>query len=159
MSSPKRRIASIVAVILLLALCLALLIPYVTQMQHAGTQAGSQDPAAIAARIRPVAELAVEDANTHKQYLSGEEVYTRSCVACHGTGIADAPKVGDAAAWKARIGAGYDTLLFHAINGIGIMPAKGGNPDLDDVEVARAVVLMANQSGARFGEPVIPSAP
>ena len=39
------------------------------------------------------------------------------------------------------------------------MPAKGGNPDLDDVEVARAVVFMANQSGAKFKEPEVPAAP
>ena len=53
----------------------------------------------------------------------------------------------------------YDTLLKHAIEGIRAMPAKGGNPDLDDVEVARTVVYIANKSGAKFKEPDVPAAP
>ena len=48
---------------------------------------------------------------------------------------------------------GYDTLVSHAVKGIRAMPAKGGNPDLDEVEVARAVVHMANAGGASFKEP------
>jgi hypothetical protein len=67
--------------------------------------------------------------------------------------------VGDAGSWSARIAQGYDTVLKHAIEGLRAMPAKGGNPDLDDVEVARAVVFMANQSGAKFKEPDVPAAP
>jgi cytochrome c5 len=67
--------------------------------------------------------------------------------------------VGDASAWAARIGQGYDTLVKHAVEGIRAMPAKGGNPDLDEVEVARAVVVMANQSGGKFKEPEVKAAP
>jgi hypothetical protein len=48
-------------------------------------------------------------------------------------------------------------VLKHAIEGLRAMPAKGGNPDLDDVEVARAVVYMANKSGASFKEPAVPA--
>jgi cytochrome c5 len=61
--------------------------------------------------------------------------------------------MGDGGAWSKRIGQGYDTLVSHAIKGIRGMPAKGGNPDLDDLEVARAVVHMANASGGKFKEP------
>ena len=71
----------------------------------------------------------------------------------HGIGAAGAPKFGDAGAWGARIKQGYDTLVSHAVKGIRAMPAKGGNPDLDDVEVARAVTHMANAAGASFKEP------
>jgi hypothetical protein len=46
----------------------------------------------------------------------------------------------------------------HAIEGLKAMPAKGGNPDLDDVEVARAVVFMANKSGGKFKEPEVKQA-
>jgi cytochrome c5 len=66
--------------------------------------------------------------------------------------------MGDNGAWGARIAQGYDTLLQHAVQGIRAMPAKGGNPDLDDIEVARAVVYMTNQSGAKFKEPEAPAA-
>jgi hypothetical protein len=48
--------------------------------------------------------------------------------------------------------------LKHAIEGIRAMPAKGGNPDLDNVEVARAVVHMANASGGKFKEPEVKAA-
>ena len=56
-------------------------------------------------------------------------------------------------AWSARIGQGYDTLVSRALKGFKGMPAKGGNPDLDDVEVARAVVHMANAAGGKFKAP------
>jgi cytochrome c5 len=100
----------------------------------------------------------LKDANAPKVLQNGQAVYTAVCVACHGTGAAGAPKVGDAGAWTARIAQGYDTLVQHAVQGIRAMPAKGGNPDLDDVEVARAVVYMANQGGAKFKEPEAPAA-
>jgi len=76
---------------------------------------------------------------------------------CHATGVNAAPKHGDAAAWKERIAQGYDTLVKHALEGLRLMPAKGGHPDLQDIEVARAVVVMANSAGARFDEPPAPA--
>src|SRR5690606_8354570 len=89
----------------------------------------------------------------------GEQVYKATCAACHDSGAAGAPKTGDAGGWSARLAQGYDTVLKHAIEGLRAMPAKGGNPDLDDVEVARAVVYMANKSGGKFKEPAAPAAP
>jgi cytochrome c5 len=60
------------------------------------------------------------------------------------------PKIGDKSAWEPRIAQGYETLIKHAIEGIRMMPARGGNPDLTDGEVASAVAYMANQAGAKF---------
>jgi cytochrome c5 len=93
------------------------------------------------------------DASAPRALKAGAEVYNAACVACHGSGAAGAPKFGDTGAWGARIKQGYDTLVSHAIKGIRAMPAKGGNLDLDDVEVARAVIHMANAAGASFKEP------
>jgi cytochrome c5 len=104
------------------------------------------------------AGFAFKDANAPKVLQNGQAVYTAVCAACHATGAAGAPKVGDAGQWAPRIGQGYATLVDHAVNGIRAMPAKGGNPDLDNVEVARAVVYMSNQSGAKFKEPEAPAA-
>lgn len=157
--TPKQLIAAIVAGFLVPIICIVLLVQYVTHAPQTGAGSSAQEAKATEARISPVATLEFRDPNAPKEYLTGEAVYKNSCIACHGAGIAGAPKVGDAAAWKARIGAGYSTLLSHALNGLGAMPAKGGSADLEDVEVARAVVLMANQSGAQFKEPALPEAP
>ncbi|MGD9000111.1 MAG: c-type cytochrome [Granulosicoccaceae bacterium] len=80
----------------------------------------------------------------------GKKVYDSICVACHAAGVAGAPKVGDKAAWAARIEQGVDTLYAHSINGFqgksGVMPPKGGNMSLSDDEVKAAVDHMVAQS-------------
>ena len=82
--------------------------------------------------------------------LSGEEVFSMACIACHGTGVAGAPKLGDAAAWAPRIAKGAETLHKHALQGFqgqaGIMPAKGGRVDLSDQSIINAVDHMIANS-------------
>jgi len=157
--TPKQLILVVAGFFLVIVLGIILLVTFVTNKPLAGAGAG-QTAEAVTARIRPVAEdgFVLKDANAPKVLKDGQAVYSSTCVACHGAGVAGAPKVGDAGAWGARIAQGYDTLLKHAIEGLRAMPAKGGNPDLDDVEVARAVVYMSNQSGAKFKEPEAPAA-
>lgn len=81
---------------------------------------------------------------------SGEDTYKAACFACHGTGAAGAPKVGDKAAWKDRIAQGSDKLNTNAIKGFqgkkGFMPAKGGRADLSDDAVKAAVDYMVKNS-------------
>jgi cytochrome c5 len=76
----------------------------------------------------------------------GKQVYDAGCVACHGAGIAGAPRVGDSDAWTDRIGAGLENMVANAVNGFqgsqGMMPAKGGNPSLSDEEIEAAVEYM-----------------
>src|SRR5450830_872040 len=157
--TPKQLIAAVLAGFLIPIICIVLLVQYVTNAQKTGAGSASQTPEMIAARIKPVADegFTYRDANAPKQLLSGEEVFKSTCSACHAAGVAGAPKVGDPAAWKARISEGYEKLLSHALHGLNAMPAKGGNPELDDVEIARTVVYMANQSGASFKEPETPA--
>jgi cytochrome c5 len=126
--------------------------------QEQNVQADPAMKAAINERIEPVGKLAVagqdnsalaaaqkSDAGPAPD-LPGEEVYKQACVACHGAGVAGAPKVGDAAAWKARIAQGADTLHKHAIQGFqgqaGFMPPKGGAVQLSDKSVMNAVDYM-----------------
>jgi c(7)-type cytochrome triheme protein len=78
----------------------------------------------------------------------GKAIYDRTCVACHGTGATGAPKMGDAAAWAPRIKAGSKALMASAINGKGVMPAKGGNASLSNAEVQAAVSYIVSQSSA-----------
>jgi len=108
----------------------------------------------IVDRISPVGKFAAESTvalvpTAQAAALSGEEAYA-SCAACHGTGIAGAPAVGDAKAWTTRIAQGADTLYDHAINGYqgtaGYMPAKGGNTALTDDSVKAAVDYMVEKS-------------
>jgi cytochrome c5 len=81
----------------------------------------------------------------------GKGVYDSACVACHGAGIAGAPRIGDAAAWGPRIAKGKATLEEHAIKGFqgsqGVMPPKGGRMDLSDEAVKNAVEYLLQQSG------------
>ncbi len=157
--TPKQLVAAIAAFFLVTVLGIILLVKFVTTTPLEGAGTDSQSAEAIAARLKPVAEegFTLKDANAPKVLLAAEAVYTANCAACHTSGAAGAPKLGDNAGWAARIGQGYDTLVKHAVEGIRAMPAKGGNPDLDNVEVARAVVYMANQSGAKFAEPSVPA--
>ena len=90
----------------------------------------------------PVAEApaAAESAS-----VDGKAVYDRVCFACHGTGAAGAPKLGDKAAWAPRIAQGKATLLQHATNGFNVMPPKGGNMSLSDNELEAAVEYLMAQ--------------
>ncbi|GAA5013514.1 c-type cytochrome [Massilia kyonggiensis] len=158
--TPKQLIIAVAGFFLVIVIGIILLVIFATNKPLGGAGSESQSAQAVATRVRPVAEegFAFKDVNAPKVLQSGQAVYNATCVACHGSGAAGAPKVGDAAGWGARIAQGYDTLVQHAVQGIRAMPAKGGNPDLDDIEVARAVVYMANQSGAKFKEPEAPAA-
>ena len=121
--------------------------------------------AQVAERIRPVGQVympgeeqqaaaptieTIEEPEPVATALTGEQVYNSACLACHGAGIGGAPKVGDVAAWSARIAQGPDILNDHAINGFsgnaGYMPPKGGRMDLSDEEVSNAVAYMVEES-------------
>lgn len=114
---------------------------------------------AIEERIRPVGQVAIsgEDNSALEikapapvavmaKDLGGEEVYNMACVACHGAGLAGAPKFGDKGAWSTRVAKGTTTLNDHAIKGFtgdtGTMPAKGGRVDLTDQSIINAVDFM-----------------
>jgi cytochrome c5 len=96
-------------------------------------------PASAAAPVAPVAPVAAA-------VLGGAQAYAGVCAACHAAGIAGAPKFGDRAAWAPRLAQGSATLRTHALAGYqgkaGVMPAKGGRPDLADQSVANAVDYM-----------------
>lgn len=160
--TPKQLIVTIVAAFIVPIAIIVLLVSYVTSSRKIGAGSAGTTAEATAARIMPVAHLDLVDANAPRELKAGKDVYGAVCTTCHGAGIAGAPKFGDAAAWAPRIAEGAATLYDHAIKGYqgkaGVMPAKGGNTDLDDVEVQRAVVYMANAGGAKFPEPAAPAA-
>ena len=77
---------------------------------------------------------------------NGKAVYDATCAACHASGAAGAPKLGDKAAWAPRIATGMAAMTAASIKGKGVMPAKGGNSGLSDADVAAAVEYMVAQS-------------
>lgn len=103
-----------------------------------------RDNASIELPAEPAPPAAVVSAAV----LSGEEVYQMACVACHGAGIAGAPKFGDRVAWAPHVAKGMEVLHQSALKGIqgaaGVMPAKGGRVDLSDQSVMNGVEYMVN---------------
>lgn len=121
-----------------------------------GTDSGAEmqaDPMTdIAMRLQPVVVLSDMASNPMSAGAEGvaaaqspDKMYASACQACHMTGAAGAPKMGDVAAWAGRIGKGLDTLVSNAIGGIGAMPARGGS-QLDDDQIRAAVEYMLDQS-------------
>lgn len=135
-------------------IALAVLLFYgLSPIVSSGADPIKMDSEVIAERIQPVAGFKLVDADAPVVVKTGQEVFESTCSACHGSGVAGAPKFGDKDSWASYIKQGYDDLLKNALNGIGAMPPRGGNASLSDLEVARAVVYMANNSGADFDEP------
>jgi cytochrome c5 len=110
-------------------------------------------PEAVAARIQPVGAVEVGAPPAAPGARSGEDIVKSVCGACHTAGVANAPKIGDKAAWAKLAGQGLPKMLGVAIKGQGAMPPRGGAADLTDAELARAIVHMANQSGQSLKEP------
>jgi cytochrome c5 len=130
------------------------LVYFVTSAFKEGAGAVDQEQA-VAARIQRVGSVEIRDAN--RPLKEGSEVYAAQCIACHGAGLAGSPKFGDAAAWGPRIKSGLDSLVHSALKGKGAMSPQGGG-EFNDVEIARAVVYMANAGGAKFTPPAAPAA-
>lgn len=156
--TPKQLIVTIVLSFVIPIVLILMLVSWVTSATRQAPGSDSLGPEATSLRIMPVAKLVIIDSSAPKVLKSGEQVYNSVCMGCHAAGVAGALKFGDKTAWTAAIGTGLDTMVASVIKGKGAMPAKGGNPTLDDLEIARAVVYMANAAGGSFAEPAAPAA-
>jgi cytochrome c5 len=96
-------------------------------------------PAAAATTVATAAPAAAAPAAAN----AGEALFKQTCVTCHGTGLAGAPKFGDKAAWAPRIAQGVPTLVQHAIQGKNAMPPRGGS-SASDAEIQATVQYMVN---------------
>jgi cytochrome c5 len=105
--------------------------------------------AAAAAPAAPVAAAAIPPPAPAKTAAAGgsgagKSTYDTTCAACHASGVAGAPKLGDKAAWAPRIKTGNDAMHASALKGKGAMPPKGGNPSLADDAIKAAVDYMVS---------------
>jgi cytochrome c5 len=158
--TPGQLIAAVIAAFAVPIVVIILLAYYVNQSTRTGAGTDGLSDATVASRIAPIAQVTVRDANAPHVFKTGEEVFKAVCTTCHTPGAAGAPKFGNNADWAPRIAQGYDTLVHTALTGKGAMPARGGTSpdDYSDYEIARAVVYMADHSGASFPEPAAPAA-
>ena len=156
--TPKQLIIVIVASFVIPIVLILMLVSLVTGGKKVDVQGLALKPESVAERIKPVAAINLKSMDGPKVFLSGQEVYTQNCKACHEAGVANAPKMGDTAAWAPRLKQGYEMLVDHSVKGIRGMPARGGNGDLSNYEVARGVVFMTASAGGTFKEPAAPAA-
>lgn len=125
---------------------------FVASLTFAATS--DQHDEALIERIKPVGEVCVAGDDCavaaapaeSSGPMSGEQVYNKSCMACHGSGVAGAPKLGDAATWSPRAAKGMDALMTSALNGIGAMPPKGTCGSCSDDEIQAAIEYMLENS-------------
>ena len=84
----------------------------------------------------------ISDAQAAPDFESGEAVYNAVCQVCHSTGVLNSPKLGDPASWETRLPKGKEALYWSVLNGLNLMPPKGGRPDLSDEQARMAVDYM-----------------
>jgi cytochrome c5 len=160
--TPQQLITIVLLAFVVPIVGIVLMVQLVLNRPHADPAALT--PEAIGARIQPVGKVEFGEPGgaAGGAPRSGEEIVKTVCGACHVSGVAGAPRIGDKAAWAPKIKEGLNRLLADAIKGITIkgalvMPPRGGGADLSDYEVARAIVHMANQSGGSMKEPAAPA--
>ncbi len=162
-SSPIKSPKQLIIVVVLAFVVPIVVIVLLTQLVTGGWKGAHEDDKQILSRIQAVGTVVIGEPSASKGNLAGDAVYGQVCKTCHDAGLAGAPKIGDKGAWGPRIAQTQSTVTQHAIAGFqgktGVMPPKGGNADLTDTEVGRAVVYMANQVGANWKEPAASAAP
>lgn len=158
-ATPQEIIISVLAGLFAPLLAIFLIVQLVLGIQdkHKPDTTSEAAQKATLDRIKPFSTLVALDANAPKVEKSGQEVFEAVCTTCHTPGALGAPKFQNKGDWGPRIKQGYDTLIKHALEGIRQMPPRGGDADLSDTEVARAVAYMANAAGANFKAPEMPA--
>jgi cytochrome c5 len=157
-----------IGLLVVIAICIFIFARAVGRTQDEAVRSEAAYSRDIASRIAPLSQEAVAGQDNSALAIkpqttgsagtaavaavpkNGKELFEQTCSVCHGQGIAGAPKAGDKAAWAPRIAEGKPTLYQHALNGYqggpggGVMPPKGGRPDLPDDLVKQAVDYMVS---------------
>jgi cytochrome c5 len=167
--TPKQLITVIAFAFLVPVIIIVLLSQFFANTRSVDRNSAAMAPEAVAKRLKPVGDVVLADAGGEaakaprsgeaaKGLRSGEEIYNSVCSACHASGAAGAPKLGDKGDWTPRLKSGQKKLVENAINGVGkMMPPRGGNSGLSDVDVENAVAYMTNSVGAGVKESAAPA--
>ena len=147
-----RSIIGVLGALVVVAFVFYFIADIVTSDRDSG---GKERQARVEENIKPVGQVNVGSAPAGGAAAeavaagprSGDQVYNASCLACHSTGIAGAPKVGDQAAWAARAAKGIDGMLATSVSGLNAMPPKGTCADCSDEELKAAILYMLSESG------------
>lgn len=89
--------------------------------------------------------LALTACDSGPDHTRGIEVVNGTCKVCHAQGINGAPIIGNKKMWGPRAEQGLETLIEHASNGYGLMPAKGGNESLTQEDISAAIQYMLSR--------------
>jgi len=153
-------VGSLLAIVAVVYVLLSSLVNTYQRNSTKGEIDKSQRVMDVANNLQPIGASSTSDAPVVAAAAtparSGKEVFDAICMACHATGVADAPKLTDKAAWEPRVATGLDALMTTAINGKGAMPARGGNPSVTDAELKATILYMTKAAGFDLGtaEPV-----
>ena len=160
-ATPQEVLVSVVLGLVAPLIAIVLILSLINSIQRAQVDVDKPEIAEklVLKNIAPVAKLVATDPNAPRVERTGEEVFNEVCTSCHTPGALGAPRFNNKGDWGSRIAQGYSKLVDHALNGIRQMPARGGDPDLSDLEVERAVAYMANSAGAKFKAPEPPAPP
>ena len=151
--------ASAFTVVMLSLVALTFLIAGIAVFAVGALRPAKIDPSAVALaneRIKPVGKIQIggpsapaggmaATAAADAGPVDGAAVYQQACFSCHASGVAGAPKLGDADGWAPRIAQGVEVLHQHSLQGIRAMPPKGGFMNLRDAQVRAAVDYMIDQ--------------
>ncbi len=160
-TTPQEVLVSVVLGLVAPLIAIVLILSLVNSIQGGQVDVDAPEVAdkVVLKNIAPVSKLAAVDPNAPRVERIGEEVFEAVCTSCHTSGALGAPRINNRGDWASRIAQGYNKLIEHATNGIRQMPARGGDPDISDIEIARTVAYMANSAGAKFKAPEPPAPP
>ncbi len=113
--TPKQLILAVFWAFVVPIFGILLLVIYVTTETRPAAGSDSREAKSVAERIRPIGMVEVKDVTDAASMKTGEQVFAAQCTACHATGALNAPKLGDAAAWAARIKTGLNALIHSAV--------------------------------------------
>ncbi len=165
--TPQQLIVVVLLAFLIPVIGIVMIASFATGGLRVDSKSSDASPAAVAERLKPVGTLVIGEVPAQAAgatpaakpmsgapvtaaavggAAAGKKLYDSVCMVCHAAGIAGAPKTGDKAAWKPRIGTGKEALYKSALNGKNAMPAKGGLASAADADVKAAVDYMVSQA-------------